>query len=399
MAAPGRLVSRLMNWPWMQTLATLRERFREDRLGITASSLTFTTLVSLVPLVTVMLAVFTAFPMFSQFQDALQRWLVQSFVPETIARPVMQGLTQFAAKANRLGVAGLAAFFVTALALMLTIDRTLNAIWRVRRPRPLVRRVLLYWAAITLGPLLVGVSLTAASASVSATRSWWSGLPGALGWVLATVEGLLIFAGLVALYRHVPNTFVRWRHAVAGGLVAATGLVAAKHLLTWYLSTVPSLSLVYGAFATVPILLIWIYLAWVVVLTGAVVSAYAPSLQSGLARPATRPGLAFDIAIGVLRELHAARRQPAKGLTAESLAAAVRLDPVWLEPVLEALLALDWIARLDEDGAQRYVMLCDPAATPVLPLVDGLLLGKGSSTDIFVREARLADLRLASLLG
>ena len=153
-------VQALRGWPWLDTLRTLRQRFREDRLGVTASSLTFTTLISLVPLVTVMLAVFSAFPMFANFQVALQKYFLQSLVPDGIATPVLAALTQFAAKSNRLGTLGLVALLITALALMLTIDRTLNAIWRVRTPRPIAQRVLVYWGAVTLGPLLLGVSLS-----------------------------------------------------------------------------------------------------------------------------------------------------------------------------------------------------------------------------------------------
>ena len=138
--------------PWLDAFSTLRERFREDRLGLTASSLTFTTTIALVPFITVALAVFTAFPMFAKFQDVLQKWLIESLVPDNIARQVLGYLNQFAGKANRLGAAGLAALLATALALILTIDRTLNSIWRVKKRRPIAQRVLIYWAAITLGP-------------------------------------------------------------------------------------------------------------------------------------------------------------------------------------------------------------------------------------------------------
>jgi len=149
------LVDQLSRFPWLAAARTLRERVREDRLGLTASSLTFTTTIALVPLFTVGLALFTAFPMFGKLQGSLQAWLVQSLVPDAISRQVLGYLTQFAGKASRLGALGLGVLLVSALALVLTIDRTLNAIWRVRRPRPLAQRVLIYWAATTLGPLLL----------------------------------------------------------------------------------------------------------------------------------------------------------------------------------------------------------------------------------------------------
>src|SRR6476620_11223814 len=99
------LLATLSRFPWGPALRTLRERFREDHLGLTASSLTFTTTIALVPLVTVALAVFTAFPMFSKLQGTLQAWLVQSIVPGSIARQVLAYVNQFAGKDSRLGVA------------------------------------------------------------------------------------------------------------------------------------------------------------------------------------------------------------------------------------------------------------------------------------------------------
>ena len=164
------LARALRDWPWLDTLRTLRQRFREDHLGLTAGSLTFTTLISLVPLVTVTLAVFTAFPIFARFQSSLQDYLLQSLVPDSIARPVLRGLTQFAGQASKLGSAGLIVLGLTALALMFTIDRTLNGIWRVPKPRPLAQRVLVYWAGLTLGPLVLGASLSLTSYALTASR-------------------------------------------------------------------------------------------------------------------------------------------------------------------------------------------------------------------------------------
>lgn len=154
---------RLQRFPWATTARTLRQRFREDRLGQTAGSLTFTTTIALVPLVTVALAVFTAFPMFGDFQTVLQRRLVESLVPDNISRQVLGYLTLFASKASRLGVVGVTALVLSAIALIFTIDRTLNAIWRVRKRRPFAQRVLLYWTAMTLGPLLMAASVVTMS--------------------------------------------------------------------------------------------------------------------------------------------------------------------------------------------------------------------------------------------
>ncbi|MEY2893889.1 MAG: hypothetical protein RJA98_3797 [Pseudomonadota bacterium] len=389
----------LRTWPWLDTLKTLRMRFREDKLGVTASSLTFTTLISLVPLVTVMLALFSAFPIFSSFQGALEKYFLQSLVPDTIARPVLKAITQFASKANRVGAVGLVALFISALMLMLTIDRTLNAIWRVPRPRPMAQRVLVYWAAATLGPLLLGVSLSLTSYALSASSGLVQALPGGLSFVLNGFEFLLLAAAMAGLFHYVPNTHVRWRHAMAGGLFVSLGFEVAKAALGWYLRTVPSLSVIYGAFATAPIFLIWMYLGWVIVLLGAVIAAYAPSLQMRVVRRAAVPGFRFALALEVLRELAAARQGEPRGLRGSELAVTLRADPLQLEPILSLLVSLDWAGRLDEAGDARHVLLCDPKFTPAGPLLARMLLQPGEGTLGFWQRAQFDDLTLADAMA
>ena len=374
-------LQRLRDWisdvakvPWRDAVLTLRERFREDRLGLTASSLTFTTTIALVPFITVALAVFTAFPMFAKFQDVLQKWLIESLVPDNIARQVLGYLNQFAGKASKLGAVGLAFLLGTALALIFTIDRTLNSIWRVRTPRPLGQRVLIYWAAITLGPLILGVSLSLTSYALSASK----GVLGGLGFVLEILQFALVSGGMAAMFRYVPNTPVRWGHAWMGGLFVAVGLEVAKRGLTLYLSSVPTYSAVYGAFATVPILLIWIYTAWVIVLLGAALTAYVPSLIAGIPRRRVGQGWQFQLALEVLQQLNSARPLHRKGLTVSQLCVALQTDALRLEPVLEALTALDWAGQLQEgDGnaaEARFLLLIDPETTTLTPLVAALLL-------------------------
>jgi len=376
MSLPSRLrafFQDLSHFPWRNTALTLRERFREDRLGLTASSLTFTTIIALVPLITVALAVFTAFPMFGKLQEVLQKWLVESLVPDNIARQVLGYLTQFAGKASRLGAVGLAVLFFTALSLVFTIDRTLNAIWRVRRPRPLGQRILIYWAAITLGPVLLAGSLTITSYLLTASRGVVGALPGGLRLLLDLLEYLMVAGGMAATYYYAPNTQVKWGHAWTGGIFAAAGIELAKKLLTIYVKLVPTYSAVYGAFATVPILLVWIYVVWVIVLLGAVITAYLPSLLLGVVHRGGAPGWEFTLALDTLAELHNSSRSGRHGMTGSALAEALRVDPVHLESVLETLTALDWVGRLEE-GEGRYVLLVDPAVTTVGPLIDRLLL-------------------------
>jgi membrane protein len=394
----AELLRTLRTWPWFDTLRTLRQRFREDRLGLTAGSLTFTTLIALVPLVTVMLAVFTAFPMFSGFEGALEKYFLQNLVPENIARPVLRSLTQFAAKARGMGTAGLLLLVTTALALVLTIDRTLNAIWRVRTPRPFAQRILVYWASLTLGPLALGVSLSATSYALSASRGLVAAMPGALSLLLDFVEFVLLAATTAGLFHYVPNTAVRWRHAWAGALFVSVAFEIAKKLLAWYVDSVPTYSMVYGAFATVPILLLWIYLGWVIVLLGAVIAAYAPSLQMRVASIEPTPGWRFELALALLQRLQVAREGPQRGLSLAALSEAMRADPLQLEPVVELLIEMDWVSRLDEGDAPRHVLLCEPGTTPLAPLVARTLLAPGPASARFAEGAGFDRLMLSAAL-
>ncbi len=395
------LLADLRRFPWKNTALTLRERFREDRLGLTASSLTFTTTIALVPFFTVVLAVFTAFPMFAKFQGVLQKWLIESLIPDSIARQVLGYLTQFAGKASKLGGAGVAVLFVTALALILTIDRTLNSIWRVRKPRPLGQRVLVYWAAVTLGPLLLAVSLSITSYALSASKGVVAVIPGGVQLLLDTLQFVLLAWGMAALYRYVPNTAVRWGHAWVGGLFVSAGFELAKRVLVFYLGKVPTYSVLYGAFATVPILLVWIYTAWVIVLLGAVIAAYLPSLLMGVQRRARAHGWHFLLALETLQQLDRLRGSDDKGLSLERLSALLQVESLQLEPVIETLIELDWVGQLQEeppDSSARLLLLADPDTTALAPLLEALLLQQEPSTENLWKNGRWRMLHLRDVL-
>lgn len=380
------IAAALREFPWRATGQTLLVRFREDRLGLNASSLTFTTVVSLVPFFTVLLAVFSAFPAFGKLQGVLQQWLAESLFPESIARQVVGYLTQFASKASRVGAVGFAFLLVTAISLILTIDRTLNGIWRVQRGRPLAQRVLMYWAVLTLGPLVLAGSLALSSYAVSASRGLVGALPAPVRVVLDVFEFALMALAMTALYRFVPNTRVAWRHALVGGVFVALGLELAKKGLALYLGKMPSFSLIYGAFATIPILLLWIYIVWVVILLGAVITAYLPSLLTGVSRRGGTPGWRFQLAVETLQLLDAVRSHQTKGLPSDLIARRLHVDPLELEAVLGELARLDWVRQLD-DG--RQVLLVDLDHTACGPLVQALLLAPHAHTDALVQAGEL----------
>jgi membrane protein len=393
---------RLMRFPWRNTWFVLRQRFGEDRLGQTAGSLTFTTTIALVPLVTVALAVFTVFPMFGDFQVVLQKRLVESLVPDNISRQVLGYLTLFASKASRLGAMGVMALVLSAVSLVFTIDRTLNAIWRVRKQRPFGQRVLMYWTALTLGPLLMGVSLALMSQVMAISRGFAPESMGNLKWLFSTLEFILLVFGLGAIYRYVPFTQVRWSHALVGGLWVGLASHVARNVLAYYFGQIPAYSLIYGAFAAVPILLIWIYLTWVIILVGAVLVANLPSLIGGISRDGRSVGWRFQLALEVLQRLNMARHLDEHGASLLRLCEDLRLDPLQLEEVLAALVDLDWIARLNEAAdatnrdtdEARFVLLADPHQTPLYPLMERLLLVRSPEGEgLWMRwqELRLCD--------
>jgi len=379
----------------------LYRRFREARLGVSASSLTFTTVLALVPLFTVGLAVFSAFPVFGKFQDTIQRWLIDSLVPESISRQVLGYLTQFSRKASRLGSVGLVAVLFSAIALMVTIERTLGQIWRVEHQRPLQQRLILYWSAITLGPLLLGASLAITSYVATASRGVVDVLPGSLRWLLDSFEFVLLVLCVSGLYFYVPYARVRWRHALTAGLMTALGIELGKKLLTGYLAEMPTYSAIYGAFAAVPILLVWIYMAWVIVLLGAVVASSLPELGRHHLRRPSGAGWRFGLSLEVLSLLQAMRLQPARGLSQAALAKRMRVQPGELDAVLRTLVGLDWIGTLQEEGQSepRMVLLVEPAQTPLAPLVESQLLRHAENSNAFWSAARLDQVLLADVLS
>ena len=391
---------KLSTFPWRDSLRLLRDRFREDRLGVTASSLTFTTVIALVPMLAVALSLFTAFPLFAKFQEALQRWLIDSLIPDNIPRQVMGYLTQFALKASKLGALGFAALLATVFALVITIDRTFNQIWRVRRSRPWAQRLLIYWACITLLPIVLGASLTITSYIVTASRGVVGNLPGALRYTLDALELVMIAGATAAAYHFVPYTQVRWSHAWVGGALVAAGIELAKKGLTVYLGLVPTYSAVYGAFATVPILLIWIYLAWVIVLLGAVITSTLPSLLSGLPMRRTGPGAGFEQALRLLACLDEARQAGRQGMTLLELSQAIGHEPHGVSSLLGTLIHLDWVGQLSENSrsGQRYVLLVQPDAVAVAALAERLLLPRNPATQAFWDASGMRDMSLAQAL-
>jgi membrane protein len=254
------------------TRLTIR-RARQERLPQVAGSLTFTTLLSIVPLLAVSLALFTRFPLFGRFEAALEEHLLKSLLPADIARTVLKLLHQFAANAGELTWVGSSFLLATAMAMLVTVENTFNRVWNVKRGRPLFKRAGLYLLLLVLGPPVLGLSLWATSTILGVSLGWIGPLPPSARFVLDLGPAALSWAGLACLFYCVPNTAVRRRDAIAGGLIASIGLELGKRAFATYLLKIPTYKAVYGAFAVFPVFLLWVYFSWLVTLAAALVAA------------------------------------------------------------------------------------------------------------------------------
>lgn len=322
-------------------------RFYEERALQTAGSLTYTTLLSLVPLLTVALAVSTAFPVFDQTTGALQLFLLENFLPDATGIEVIADqVSAFTRNAGRLTAIGLGVFAVTAVMLMMTIDVSLNRLFRVQRRRPMLQQVLIYWAVLTLGPVLIGGSLSMTSFAVGASFGWMQ-LGDVADAVLRVLPFVFTCAALTLLYAVVPYRHVPLRDALLGGVLAGIAFELAKRGFAVYLARFPTYTLIYGAFATIPIFLVWLYMSWVVVLAGATLTAMLPAYRFAEGRP--MPGRDFADALAVLALL--ARAQGGGGVRRlRQMSEELRLMPHRCEAVLERAARRGWTARTEKDG-------------------------------------------------
>ena len=336
--------------PWRATgqfAVDVVRRFYEERALQAAGSLSYTTLLSLVPLFTVALAISTAFPVFDETIAVLQNFIFENFLPDARGiETIRQQVQSFTANAGRLTAIGIGFFVVTSVMLMLTIDEALNRIFRVQRRRPLLQQVLIYWAVITLGPVLIGGSLSMTSFAIGASFGWLN-LDIVADAVLRVLPFIFTCAALTLLYAVVPYRYVEPRHALVSGIVAGALFELAKRGFALYLTKFPTYTLVYGAFATIPIFLVWLYLSWAVVLAGATLTAMLPSYR--LAEGRRVPGRELAEALSVLGVLAHAQSQ-GRVMSLRRLSKQVRVVPHRCELVLERARDLGWTARTERDG-------------------------------------------------
>lgn len=363
-------------WDWRfykDVLLFAISRLMNEGLTSKAASLSYTSITSAVPLLTVVLSIFTAFPKFNEFRVYLDDFFTRSLFPESIAGQILDYLNIFAEAASGLTVIGTVFLLVTSIMLMMTIEDALNQIFQVRKARPLMQRILIYWAILSIGPFALGMSLWASATLMQQQIiSGFSFLRSILAFIVPmSFTGILISL----LYLVVPNRRIRFRDALVGGFCIALIFEITRMGFTIYLSYFPSYQLIYGAFAIFPLFLIWIYISWLVVLLGAYIVALMPQIRRGVIIQDDLSGARLLLAIQVLRILYQKRKSNEGGLTEEELYNLTPSSYNNLSYVLESLSQLGYVLRGTETKEAVWVLICDDNYS-LRPLVNYFLFDK-----------------------
>ncbi len=327
-------------------LRFIQRRLREEQVPQVAGSLTFTTVLAVVPVMTIAFAIFTTFPLFNTFRDSLEAYFIQSLMPRGVTNTILDNLSLFAAKANRLSAVGAVTLVLTAIMMFAIVDRSLNRIWRVKTPRSFTQSLIVYWAIMTLGPLLIGASLSFTTLVSPVTSTLAQQLPwlGTISSVFISLLLMTTFFGL--LYLIVPNRLVDWRDALIGGLVAAIAFEMTNRGFAFSITKFPSYRVIYGALAAVPIFLVWVYLFWLITLLGAVLAAALPVVKHERWWHKPVPGGEFLDAMSVLQVLIQAHQHQG-AITLLSIRSKTHLGFDESEFLLHRMLEAGWVGRVE----------------------------------------------------
>jgi len=361
-----------------QILGLAVQRATQAKALQLAASLTYTTVLSIVPLLAVVLSLFTAFPLFTEFSTALQTFMTNSLMPPTLSDTIMIYLNEFAAQASRLTAIGGAFLVLTVVFLIMSVESAFNTIWQVDRPRRVTHRLLVYWAVITLGPVLTGASLYATAFLTHESVGLLANAPIFLAIALKLLPGLLGALAIAALFVVVPNTRVNRGDALVGGAISALILETMKIGFAYYVASFSTYTMIYGAFAALPVFLIWVYLCWLGILIGALVAANLPLLRLGRLDPKVTPGAALMDALSILKVLSEVRGNLPPGCSNAELIQRLSLPLNVLEERLQCLTAMGLVAIAPAAKNERWLLACDPARTTLGPLVDLLALDRSS---------------------
>ena len=272
----------LKNWSSIskQFIIYLTQRVRTDTIFRVAASLSYTSLIAIVPLLAIGLAIFSAFPVFSGVKEQLQEIILQYFVPN-IEAEISQYFAEFISATAQLTTIGVICIAVTAILMLSTIEDSLNFIFKVYKPRSIKTRITLYWTVITLGPLLLGTALSLRGYLYTLQKFMPEEIISTQFYISSLIPSLCTLLALVLLYVLVPNKKVKILHALIGAVVALFMFYLLRKFFGQVISASATYKTLYGAMATLPILLIWIYSSWAVVIFGAVVTAALADFKGG----------------------------------------------------------------------------------------------------------------------
>lgn len=305
---------------WAEFLRFAARRGRDDGISRMAGSLAYTALLSLVPLMAIALAMLAAFPAFDAVRQDLVQWAFRTFAP-SIGEVVQLQIQRFVDNAGRLSAIGILSLAITAIMLLVTIESTLNSIFRVAKARSALSKLLVYWTALTLGPLLMGAALSLQGYVTAWSR--WS-LTKALTPILALPLPLLLtMAAFTVMFAAIPNRRVRISDALIGAGAAALLFAALRWGFGFYITSSKTYASLYGAVAVLPVFLMWSYLSWLGILIGAEITAALPEWRAGLHLGAgqSRPGRRLLLALEILEILFAQARLGGGGITRRHLLA------------------------------------------------------------------------------
>jgi len=253
-------------------LRYLLERFKEDRIIVYSGYLSFVSLLSIVPLLAVIFSVFSLFPVFQDWRGEVESFVFKNFVP-TLGEAIQGYLVRFVENATKMTSLGLVVLFLVALLLISSIDHTLNHIWRVRKNRRKLVSFSIYWVVLTLGPVLIGTSLLTTSYLLSLTGFEEDTQLAVRKMFLAFLPYLASFSSFLLIYLLVPHTRVHFWSALSGAMIASVLFEISKSAFALYFIHFPVYKDIYGALAIIPLLFVWVFISWVVILVGAQVAA------------------------------------------------------------------------------------------------------------------------------
>lgn len=328
----------------------LMSRFEANGNRKSAAALTLVTLFAIVPLMTAGYSVLTIFPQFSGFLDQFHQFFFKHFFPASSSE-MSEVLTGFATQAKNLTFIGLVLLLISAISLMFTIENAFNQVWRVSSKR-FGRRVVYYWLVILVGPALLAFGFLMSSYLLS-SRLWLEHVESVFhiyDYLVALLPFILSVTAFTLMYYFLPSCKVKVYHAFFGGVIASVLLEVCKAGFVFLLAKMPAYKVVYGAFAVVPIFLIWIFVAWCVVLFGAEIVRAIPFIKKHwVGKTASQ----LDWALLILKMLNASS---IKKVSRDKLVSSLTLtDADEWEFVLRILVDQQWV----EDDIDEFELKQD----------------------------------------